>query len=112
MSKIKSVEEVYQKKDIPEFKVGDTIRVMVKVPEADKVRIHPFEGTVIRKRKGGVRATFTVRNIFYGEGVERIFPLHSPNIDKIEIIRKGKVRRSKLYYIRKRIGKKAKISQG
>ena len=110
MSKMELVESSQEKKDLSDFKVGDTIRVMSKVQEADKVRLHPFEGTVIRKRKGGVGATFTVRNISYGEGVERIFPLHSPVIEKIEVIRRGKVRRSKLYYLRDRVGKKAKVA--
>lgn len=110
MNKMELVEGLKERKDLPDFKVGDTIKIMVKVQEADKVRVHPFEGTVIGKRKGGAGATFTVRNISYGEGVERIFPLHSPNIEKIEIIRQGKVRRSKLYYLRDRVGKKAKVA--
>jgi len=110
MSKIRLVELTQERKDLPNFNTGDTIRVMVKVPEADKVRIHPFEGTVIRKRGAGVRSTFTMRNVFYGEGVERIFPLHSPIIESIEVIRPGKVRKSRLYYLRNRTGKKARVA--
>ena len=107
MDKIKMVEEQYTKKDIPQFHVGDMVKVMVKITEADKVRLHPFEGVVIAKKGAGVRSNFTVRKVSYGEGIERVFPLYSPNIERIEIVRKGKPRRAKLYYLRKRIGKRA-----
>ena len=112
MTKIKLVELGQEKKDLPDFNVGDTVRVMVKVQEADKMRVHPFEGMVISKKGSGIRSTFIVRNISFGEGVERIFPLHSPMIEKIEIVHQGKVKRAKLYYLRKRIGKRAtKVKQ-
>lgn len=107
MDKIKLIEEEYLKKDIPVFGVGDTVRVMVKIPEADKVRLHPFEGIVIAKRGSGIKTNFTVRRVSYGEGIERVFPLHSPNIERIEVLRSGKVRRAKLYYLRGRVGKRA-----
>jgi len=110
MDKIKLVELGQEKKDLPDFNVGDTIRVMVKVQEADKMRVHPFEGTVVSKKSSGIRTTFTVRNIFYGEGVERIFPLHSPMIESIKVIRQGKTKRAKLYYLREKVGKKAKVA--
>ena len=107
MDKIKMIEAEYLKKDIPEFNVGDVVRVMVKIPEADKVRLHPFEGIVIAKKGTGIRSTFTVRKVSYGEGIERVFPVYSPGIERIEIIKKGKPKRAKLYYLRKRIGKEA-----
>lgn len=107
MNKIEMIEEEYSKKDLPAFNVGDTVKVIVKVPEADKIRTHPFEGLVIAKKGKGIRASFTVRKVSYGEGIERVFLLGSPTIDKIEVIRKGKTKRAKLYYIRKKIGKKA-----
>jgi len=95
--------------DIPEFKVGDTVRVHAKIIEGDKERIQVFEGVVISRANGGNRASFTVRKISYGVGVERIFPLHSPRIDKIEVVTRGKVRRAKLYYLRELSGKAARI---
>ncbi|MFH1655338.1 MAG: 50S ribosomal protein L19 [Candidatus Omnitrophota bacterium] len=96
------------KKDIPDFKAGDTVKVSVKVPEAEgKFRIHDFEGVVIRRHGKSIKATFTVRKISFGEGVERTFPIHSPTIEKITVSRKGKARRNKLYYLRERIGKQA-----
>ena len=107
MSKIKLIEEAYMKKEIPVFKVGDTVRVLTKMLEADKVRLHPFEGIVIAKSMKGLRSSFTVRKISFGEGIEKVFPLHAPSIEKIEVIRSGKVRKSKLYYLRKKIGKRA-----
>ena len=109
MKRIEDIEREMIKKEVADFKVGDTVKVMVKVPEADKIRIHPYEGVVIRRRGSGVGATFTVRKISFGEGVERIFPLYSPAIDSIEVIRKGSVRRSKIYYVREKVGKSAKI---
>ncbi|MCM8800493.1 MAG: 50S ribosomal protein L19 [Candidatus Omnitrophica bacterium] len=93
---------------MPKFNVGDTVRVMVRIEEGqDKVRLHPFEGIVIAKQGSGIRSTFTVRKISYGEGIERIFPLYSPNIERIEVVRSGKVKRARLYYLRSKIGKKA-----
>jgi large subunit ribosomal protein L19 len=109
MDKIKYIQSSQIKKDIPEFKVGDTVRVFSKIQEEGKTRIQAFEGTVIRIKGSGLQTSFTVRRISYGEGVEKTFPLHSPTIDNIKVIRKGKVRRAKLYYLRKKIGKKGKI---
>ena len=99
------------KKDIPSFGPGDTVKVHIKLIEGERERIQVFEGDVIRIRRGDIRSTFTVRKTSYGVGVERIFPLHSPVISKIEVIRKGKVRRAKLYYMRQRMGKKARIKE-
>ncbi len=113
MDKLKMIEEQFIKKDIPDFKVGDTVRVLTKIPEGDKVRLHPFEGIVIAKVMRGARSSFTVRKVSFGEGIERVFPLYTPNIDKIEIVRSGKVKRAKLYYLRGKVGKRAsKIQQG
>lgn len=109
MNIVDMLEKEQMRGDIPGFKAGDSIKVYVKIVEGQKERIQLFEGVVIRKRKGNSRATFTVRKISYGIGVERTFPLHSPSIDRIEIASRGKVRRSKLYYLRSRKGKKAKI---
>jgi len=97
--------------DIPAFKPGDTVKVHVRIREGDKERVQVFQGVVIRKRKGRTNATFTVRKISYGVGVERIFPLHSPMIDKIELVSRGRVRRSRLYYLRKLRGKAARIRE-
>ena len=97
------------RKDLPSFDVGDTIKMKIKVKEADKVRIHPFEGTVIKKTGRGLGAAFTVRKISFGEGVERTFPVNSPVIDKIEVVSKGVIKRAKLYYLRDRLGKKARV---
>lgn len=107
MDKLKLIESEYLKKDIPAFGVGDTVRVMVKILEADKVRLHPFEGVVIAKRGSGIKENFTVRRVSYGEGIERVFPVHSPSIERIEVIRSGKVKRAKLYYLRGKVGKRA-----
>jgi len=107
MDKMKLIESEYLKKDIPAFNVGDTVRVMVKIPEADKVRLHPFEGIVIAKRGSGIKENFTVRKVSYGEGIERVFPIHSPGIERIEVLRSGKVQRAKLYYLRGKVGKRA-----
>lgn len=104
---MKLIESEYIKKDIPAFNVGDTVRVMVRIPEADKVRLHPFEGVVIAKRGSGIKENFTVRRVSYGEGIERVFPVHSPIIDTIEVIRSGRVKRAKLYYLRGKVGKRA-----
>jgi large subunit ribosomal protein L19 len=108
---IKRIDSKYVRKDIPEFHVGDTVKMKVKVQEADKVRLHPFEGTIIRKTGRGIKATFTVRKISFGEGVERIFPLHSPVIESLEVTSKGVVNRAKLYYLRDRVGKAARVKR-
>lgn len=110
MDAIKFIEEGF-KKDIPPFKIGDTVRVNTRVKEGDKERFQPFEGVVIARRGSGTRETFTVRKISYGIGVERIFPLHSPLIDKIEILKEGAVTRAKLYYLRGKKGKAAKVKE-
>lgn len=111
MDKMRKIEEAYLKKDIPKFNVGDTIRVYMKIVEEGKTRIQAFEGVVIGRKGSGMRQVFTVRKISYGEGVERVFQLHSPAIDRIEVVKKGDVRRAKLYYLRKKIGKKTKIEE-
>lgn len=110
MSLISAVEEGYRK-EVPAFHVGDTVKVFVKVVEGDKERIQPFEGVVIARRGGGIRATFMVRKVSFGIGVERIFPLHSPSLDRLEVTRRGSVRRAKLYYLRSKKGKAAKIKE-
>ncbi|MBQ7799620.1 MAG: 50S ribosomal protein L19, partial [Oscillospiraceae bacterium] len=99
------------KENAPQFSIGDTVKVHVKIKEGDRERIQVFEGTVIARKHSGVSETFTVRRVSYGVGVERVFPVHSPNIDKLEIVRKGKVRRGKLYYLRNRVGKSAKVKE-
>ncbi len=111
MDLLELIEKEQMRGDIPGFKPGDTVKVFVKIIEGQKERIQAFEGAVIRKTGGNSRATFTVRKISYGVGVERTFPLHSPVIDRIEVISKGKVRRSRLYYLRGRKGKEAKIKE-
>lgn len=110
MSLLKAVEESF-KRNITGFDIGDTVRVSVKVVEGDKERIQPFEGVVIGRRGGGTRETFMVRKISFGIGVERIFPLHSPTVDKVEVLKRGRVRRAKLYYLRGKKGKAAKIKE-
>ncbi|SKA92158.1 LSU ribosomal protein L19P [Caloramator quimbayensis] len=107
MDIIRAIEAEQMKKDLPSFRVGDTVKVHVKVKEGNRERIQIFEGLVIKRQNGGLRETFTVRRIAYGVGVERTFPVHSPMIDKIEVTRRGKVRRAKLYYLRKKVGKSA-----
>lgn len=109
MNPVELVEREQLRTDLPDFKVGDTIRVHVKIIEGEKERIQHFEGVVIRKKGGGIRSTFTVRKVSYGVGVERIFPLHSPKIERIEIINRGRVRRAKLFYLRNLKGKAARI---
>jgi large subunit ribosomal protein L19 len=111
MDIIEGLEREQMRLDIPDFRPGDTIKVHARIKEGDKERIQVFQGAVIRKRKGRTGATFTVRKVSYGIGVERIFPLHSPNIDKVEIVTRGKVRRSRLYYMRKLRGKAARIKE-
>ena len=111
VDKIRLIDEPQLRKDIPQFEVGDQVKVFIKILEADKVRIHPFEGTVIRKRGQRMGATFTLRKISFGEGIEETFPLNSPALEKIEVIKRGKVRRSKIYYLRERVGKATRIKE-
>lgn len=111
MEIINLVEEPYLRKDLTQFNVGDTVRVHLKVKEGDKERVQVFEGVVIAKRGSGTRATFTVRKISFGIGVERIFPVNSPSIVKIEVVKSAKVRRAKLYYLRKLKGKAARLKE-
>ncbi len=111
MDIIKAFTEEQLKKEIPEIEVGDTVRVHNRIVEGSKSRIQIYEGTVIAKRGGGISETFTVRRISYGVGVEKTFPIHSPNVEKVETIRRGKVRRAKLYYLRERVGKAAKTKE-
>ena len=111
MRRIAQIEKSHMRNDLPMFKTGDTLRIHVKIKEGDKERIQVFQGDVISRRGGGMGATFTVRKVSSGIGVERIFPLHSPNIDKIEHIRSGQVRRKKLYYLRNLTGKSARIRE-
>ena len=108
MEKLKMIEAGFTKQKMPEFNVGDTVKVLTKIPEGpDKFRLHPFEGVVIAQNGSGIKLNFTVRKVSFGEGIERVFPLYSPAIERIEIIRSGKVRRAKLYYLRGKIGKHA-----
>lgn len=111
MDALKHIAQDCMKSELPKFNVGDLIRVHVKIKEGDRERIQAFEGTVIAKKHGGISETFTVRRVAHGCGVERVFPVHSPNIDKVDIIRRGRVRRSKLYYLRDRVGKAAKVKE-
>jgi large subunit ribosomal protein L19 len=111
MDLMRRVESPLLKPQLPEFSPGDTVKVHVKVHEGDKERVQAFEGVVIRRRGGGLRATFTVRKVTYGVGVERTFPLHSPTVEKIERTRRGRVRRAKLFYLRKLKGKAARITE-
>lgn len=111
MNLVKAVENEQLKDDVTEFSVGDRVRVNLKVVEGEKERVQAFEGTVIARKHGGMNETFTVRRVSFGEGVERIFPLHSPNIDNIEVLSRGSVRRAKLYYLRDRSGKASRIKE-
>ena len=108
---IRKIEAEQMKENAPEFNVGDTVKVYAKIKEGNRERIQVFEGTVLKKQGGGVRATFTVRKFSNGIGVEKTWPLHSPNVEKVEVVRKGKVRRAKLNYLRSRIGKAAKVKE-
>ena len=108
---VKLIEAMYLKKDVPQFNVGDTVDVLVKIIEEGKTRAQTFEGVVIAKKGSGIGETFTVRKISYGEGVERVFPLHSPSIEKIVLVKKGDVKRAKLYYLKKKIGKETKVEE-
>ena len=111
MNIIESLTNDQIRTDLPEFNIGDTIKVHVKIKEGDKERIQVFEGVVLKKQGGSNRATFTVRKTSNGVGVEKTWPLHSPNVEKIEVVRRGKVRRAKLNYLRERVGKKAKVKE-
>lgn len=108
---IKEIEDEQLKKEVPQFNVGDTVRVYGKIKEGNRERIQVFEGTVLKKQGGSNRATFTVRKNSNGIGVEKTWPLHSPNVEKVEVVRTGKVRRAKLNYLRNRVGKKAKVKE-
>jgi large subunit ribosomal protein L19 len=109
MDAVKLIEREQLRTDLQNFRVGDTVKVHVRIVEGEKERVQSFEGVVIRKKGGGIRSTFTVRKISYGIGVERVFPLHSPRIDRIDVISRGKVRRAKLFYLRNLRGKAARI---
>lgn len=111
MNILEQIEKEYMKKEVSPFNVGDSVKVYVKVVEGTRERLQAFEGTVIAKRNGSVRETFTVRRVSFGIGIERTFALHSPRIDRIEVVRRGKVRRAKLYYLRDLSGKAAKIKE-
>lgn len=111
MNALKIISEDSMKKELPEFNIGDTVRVHVNIREGERERIQMFEGTVIARKGSGIAETFTVRRVSYGVGVERVFPIHSPNVHGVDVIRKGRVRRSKLYYLRGRVGKAAKVKE-
>lgn len=108
---IKKIEDAQLKEKVDEFKVGDTVRVSAKIKEGNRERIQVFEGVVLKRQNGGIRETFTVRKLSNGVGVEKTWPLHSPTIEKIEVVRRGKVRRAKLNYLRNRVGKSAKVKE-
>ncbi|MBO1678331.1 50S ribosomal protein L19 [Bittarella massiliensis (ex Durand et al. 2017)] len=111
MDAMKLMTDSMLKSELPEINIGDTVRVHVLIKEGQRERIQVFEGTVIARKHGGINETFTVRRVSYGVGVERVFPIHSPKVEKVEIVRRGKVRRSKLYYLRDRVGKAAKVKE-
>lgn len=111
MDALKLMSDACLKKDLPVVNVGDTVRVQVKIQEGNRERLQAFEGTVIAKKHGGINETFTVRRVAHGCGVERVFPIHSPKVASVELIRKGSVRRGKLYYLRGRVGKAAKVKE-
>ena len=108
---IREIEQEQMKQELPVFKVGDTVRVHAKIVEGAKERVQVFEGVVIKRQNGGVRETFTVRRLSYGVGVEKTWPIHSPRVDKVEVVRRGVVRRAKLFYLRGRVGKAAKVKE-
>ena len=108
---IEAINQENVKKDIPAFNVGDTVKVMIKVVEGDKERLQGYEGVVIARKNGGISETFTVRRMSFGVGVEKTFPIHSPKVADIQVVRRGKVRRAKLYYLRERTGKAAKVKE-
>lgn len=111
MNKIDAFASEYLKETVPQFNIGDTVRIHNKIKEGTRERIQIFEGTIISKRGGGISETFTVRRVSYGVGVEKTFPIHSPHVEKVEIVRRGKVRRAKLYYLRDRVGKASKVKE-
>ena len=111
MNALKLISQNSMKSELPKFNIGDTVKVSVNIREGERERIQVFEGTVIAQNGSGISETFTVRRVSYGVGVERIFPIHSPNVKNVEVVRKGKVRRSKLYYLRDRVGKAAKVKE-
>ena len=111
MDAIKEIAQSQLKTDVPEILIGSTVKVHVRIKEGEKERIQVFEGTVIAKNNSGIAETFTVRRVAYGCGVERVFPVHSPSVAKIELVRQGRVRRAKLYYLRDRVGKAAKVQE-
>ena len=111
MDLLKAVSSKYLKEELPEMNVGDTVRVHVKIKEGSRERIQVFEGTIIARKHGGIEETITVRRLSYGVGCEKVFPVHSPSIVKVETVRHGKVRRAKLYYLRSRLGKSAKVKE-
>ena len=111
MDLVKALTEKYMKPELPEMNVGDTVRVTVRVKEGNRVRNQAFDGTIIAKKHGGINETITVRRISYGVGCEKVFPVHSPTIVSVETVRRSKVRRAKLYYLRDRVGKKAKVKE-
>ena len=111
MDALKIISADSVKQEIPAFEVGDTVRIGVNIREGDKERVQMFEGTVIARKDSGISETFTVRRVSYGVGIERVFPIHSPNVKEVKVIRRGKVRRAKLYYLRDRVGKAAKVKE-
>ena len=111
MDLVKILSEQYMKKELPEMNVGDTVRIMVRVKEGNRERTQAFEGTIIAKKHGGINETITVRRVSYGVGCEKVFPVHAPNVVNVECVRHGKVRRAKLYYLRDRMGKAAKVKE-
>lgn len=111
MDALKIISADSVKQDLPKFEVGDTVRIGVNIREGDKERVQMFEGTVIARKGSGIGETFTVRRVSYGVGIERVFPIHSPNVKEVKVIRRGKVRRAKLYYLRDRVGKAAKVKE-
>lgn len=111
MDALKTISAQSMKSELPKFEIGDTVRVGVNIREGDKERVQTFEGTVIARKGSGIAETFTVRRVSYGVGVERVFPVHSPNVVDVKVIRNGRVRRSKLYYLRDRVGKAAKVKE-
>lgn len=108
---IRAIEAEQIRNDLPEFNVGDTVKVHVRIKEGNRERVQMFEGTVIKRQNGGLRETFTVRRVAYNVGVERTFPVNAPTVEKIEVVRRGKVRRAKLFYLRDRVGKAAKVKE-
>lgn len=111
MDALKLISSQSMKEEVPTVEIGNTVKVHVRIKEGDKSRIQIFEGTVIAKKHGGIHETFTVRRVAHGCGIERVFPIHSPNVEKVELVRSGKVRRGKLYYLRDRVGKAAKVKE-